>query len=325
MGLVASFYAQTFPPPPHFNPDIDIPDLSGKIIIVTGGYSGIGEATVKVLLKHNAKVYIAGRSRAKYEQCIARLKTETNGGEALFLEVDLGNLASVKRATEEYLSKETDLHVLFNHAGQMLCPVERLTDDGYDAQFGTNVLGHFYLTKQLLPALVAGAKSSPDGKARVVNTSSFAHYLGSLDYRTFKDSRRRRGFSKAKLSSQSKLGNVIFTKELARRHGPQGIVSTALNPGTSHVRTSWRNNIPHYQTAAVDFILHEPDFGALTLLWAGTSPETVNYNGQFLIPWARLGEAKAGADDERVGAELWAWLEEQIVDIYSPGAVKAKL
>ncbi|KAK7064582.1 NAD(P)-binding protein [Favolaschia claudopus] len=324
MGLIVSLYAQSFPPPPLFNPDTHIPDLSNKIILITGGYSGIGEATVRELLQHDAKVYIAGRNRDKYEQCIARSKSETKGREPLFLQVDLGNLCSIKRAAEEFLSKEKELHVLFNHAGQMLCPVDRTTDDGYDAQFGTNVLGHFFLTKQLLPALIAGAKSSPDGRARVVNTSSFAHYFGSLDYETFKDSPKRRRLTKARLSSQSKLGNVMFSNELARRHGHQGIVSTVLNPG--HIRTSWRDNIPKYQAAAVDFILHEPDHGALTLLWAGTSPETVIYNGQnkFLIPWARLSEAKAGADDETTCGNLWSWLEEQIQD-FASRPIKAKL
>ncbi|KAF7367271.1 NAD(P)-binding protein [Mycena sanguinolenta] len=324
MGLAISFCTQTFPPPPSFNPSTDIPDLRGKVILITGGYSGIGEATVKELLKHNAKVYIAGRSLDKFEQCVTRLKPETRGREPTFLQVNLGNLASVQRAAEEFLSKETELHVLFNHAGQMLCPVGHVTDDGYDAQFGTNVLGHFFFTKLLLPALIAGAKSSPDGKARVVNTSSFAHYLGSLDFETFKDGQKRRKLHKARLSSQSKLGNVIFSNELARRYGPQGIVSTALNPG--HIRTSWRNNIPAWQAASIDLILHEPEYGALTLLWAGTSPETVNYNGnnKFFMPWARLGEAKAGADDEKLGEELWAWLEDQIREI-SSGTIKAKL
>ncbi|KAJ7686482.1 hypothetical protein B0H17DRAFT_940429, partial [Mycena rosella] len=176
--------SQTFPPAARFNPE---PSLSGKIVIVTGGQ---WRFSLYELLKHNAKVYIAGRSKVKYEECIPRLRRETDGRDVLFLELDLGNLGSIKRAAEGFLSKEHELNILFNHAGQMLPPAENITVDEYDAQLGTNVLGHwnFYLTKQLLPALkvIAGAKCLSDGKARVVNASSIAHYFGSLDFGTFR-------------------------------------------------------------------------------------------------------------------------------------------
>lgn len=134
-------------------------------------------------------------------------------------------------------------------------PIESITSDGYDMQFGTNVLGHYYFTTLLLPALLAGANSSPDKKVRVVNTSSIGHEYGDLDFNTFKDSPSRRKKTTEWLYFQSKFvslfqswfyelligvwylikGNIVFSNELARRYGDQGIVSTALNPGKLHV------------------------------------------------------------------------------------------
>lgn len=109
--------------------------------------------------------------------------------------------------------------------------IELLTDDGFDLQFGTNVLGHFYLTKLLLPVLFSTALSSPDGTVRVVNTSSSGHWFGGLDFDTFRDSPKRRARRREALYGQSKTGNIIFLKELHRRYRDQGIVSTSLNPG----------------------------------------------------------------------------------------------
>jgi len=107
---------------------------------LVGGNVGIGKETIKALLEHNAKVYMASRSKEKADAAISELKAQT-GKEAIFLELDLSSLASVRKAAEEYLSKEHELHVLFNNAGVMWPPTELLTADGYDLQFGTNVLG----------------------------------------------------------------------------------------------------------------------------------------------------------------------------------------
>ncbi|KAG6808463.1 hypothetical protein H0H92_004035, partial [Tricholoma furcatifolium] len=180
----------------------DIPDLAGRVMIVTG--ANTGKETAKALLAHNAKVYIAARNKEKTEAAIEDLKAAT-GKEAIFLKVDLADLPSIKAGAEEFLSKEKELHVLFNNGGVMIPPIELLTEQGYDLQFGTNVLGHFYLTKLLLPALLAGAKSSSDGKARVVNTSSSAHMSGALDFNTFKDSPKRKKTASFTLYAQSKF------------------------------------------------------------------------------------------------------------------------
>ena len=113
----------------------------------------------------------------------------------------------------------------------MWAPVAEVTTDGYDLQFGTNVLGPFLFSKLLLPALLKGKASSPDGHARIIVTSSAYAYLGHLNFETFKDGPARRKLSTEELYNQSKLADVLLAFELARRHGEQGIVTVALHPG----------------------------------------------------------------------------------------------
>ncbi|RXW24439.1 hypothetical protein EST38_g1427 [Candolleomyces aberdarensis] len=310
--LLIDLFREGFPPKSTFSVD-DIPDLSGKVIIVTGANTGVGKETAKALLNHNAKVYIAARSQEKTEKAIQDLKNET-GKEAIFLKLDLASLNAIKAAAEEFLSKETELHVLFNNAGVMVPPIDDLTADGYDLQFGTNTLGHFYFTKLLLPALLKGAKSSPDGTARVVNTSSSASLFASkINFDTLKDSPARRKSGPNRLYMQSKLGNAIFAKELARRYGDQGIVSTGLNPG--NLSSDLQRHLGRIETKLVGLLLHPTPMGALTQLWAGTTQEGATLNGKYLIPWARIGTGNPVIQDEKVGADLWKWFEDQVANI----------
>lgn len=312
MGHIWSVYVrETFPPTARFHAS-DVPDMSGKVVLVTGANSGIGKETARVLLTKNAKVYVACRDKAKGEAAIRDLK-ESTGKEAHFLQLNLANLKSIKVSGEEFLQREPILHVLFNNAGVMTPPIEMLTEDGYDLQFGTNVLGHFYFTKIIMPALLAGAAQSPDGTARIVNTSSNAHWFGSLDYNTFKDSPARKKMSTMALYAQSKLGNVLFAAEVARRYGNQGIVSTALNPGG--IKTELSRYYDSFSKMIGNLVFHDVSFGVLTQLYAGTTAEGANLNGKYLVPWARIGYTHANGQDPQQASELWNWLEEQVRDI----------
>ncbi|KAG6331483.1 hypothetical protein ID866_7607 [Astraeus odoratus] len=195
-----------FPPAPTVTIE-DIPDMTGKVVLITGANAGIGKETARVLLTKNAKVWIACRDTARGEAALKDLK-ESTGREAQLLKLNLANLRSIKQAVEEFLSKETQLHVLCNNAGVMGPDVKLLTDDGYDLQFGTNVVGHFYLTKLLLPTLLSTAKSS-EGTVRVVNVSSCGHWGAKLDFDTFKDSPKRRKTSSSDLYCQSKHNRIM--------------------------------------------------------------------------------------------------------------------
>ncbi|KAF9524290.1 NAD-binding protein [Crepidotus variabilis] len=307
---ISALYSQSFPPKSKFTVD-DIPDLTGRIVIVTGANVGVGKETAKALLSHNAKVYLAARNKEKAEAAINELK-ELTGREGIFLKLDLSNLASVKAAAEEFLSKENELHILFNNAGVMVPPHEQLTTQGYDLQFGTNVLGHFYFTTLLLPALIAGKNTSPDKKSRVVTTSSGAAYLSSgINFDALVDGHQRKKTSVETLYKDSKLGNLLFANELAKRYEHQGIISTSVNPG--NLKSDLQRHVSFIQSILIKPLLHPVAFGALTQLWAGTSPEGLELNGQFLIPWARrTTDLPSAASNAKLAADLWTWCEEQV-------------
>ncbi|KIJ62658.1 hypothetical protein HYDPIDRAFT_94215 [Hydnomerulius pinastri MD-312] len=311
MGGYLSLLGQSVPPKSKFNVS-DIPDLSGKVVIVTGANTGIGKETVKVLLQHDAKVYIAARDQSKSESAIQELKAST-GKEAVFLKLDLGNLKAVKAAAEEFLSKETRLDVLINNAGVMFPPVKEVTSDGYDLQFGTNVLGHYYFTKLLLPALTSTARSSPDGKARVVTVSSSMHMMSGLKFDAFKDTPARKKMSRYTLYAQSKHGNVVFALELDRRYKSEGIVSISLNPG--NIRTDLQRHMASISRSITRPFFYDAAHGALTQLYAATSPAAAEMGGKYLVPWARIGPSRKDAHDPKTGQALWEWCEEQVKDI----------
>ncbi|VDC04241.1 unnamed protein product [Peniophora sp. CBMAI 1063] len=306
MGNHASVIAQMFPPRPTWSVD-DIPDLTGKVMIVTGGNTGIGKETVKALLAHNAKVYMAARSSEKAHSAIEDLRQAT-GREAIFLALDLSDLVSVKRAAEEYLAKESVLDVLFNNAAVMACPIDDLTKQGIDMTLGTNVLGHFYFTQLLMPALLAVNTNVNREKARIVITSASGNYLTTLDMDCFQDSPKRRSKDTMELYLQSKHANVIHARELARRYGDK-VVTTSLNPGNLH--TDLQRHLGGIQKFLISMILYPAPYGALTQLYAGTAPGAADLNGKFLIPWARVGAARKETGDPEIGSKLWEWMEER--------------
>ncbi|KIY47857.1 NAD(P)-binding protein [Fistulina hepatica ATCC 64428] len=297
---VGRVIVQLFPPPPTWSAK-DIPDLTGKVMIVTGGNRGIGRASTKA--KHNATVYVAARNPEACQRAIEELFSET-GKRAKFLKVDLADLKSVKAAAAEFQEKESTLHALFNNAGLMFADKTLLTKDGYDLHFGTNVLGHFYFTKLLLPTLISTARKSPDQHVRVVNTSSSGHMLAPdpLDFRCFADTPERAKLGAGTLYYQSKLGNVLFANELARRYGDQGIIVTSLHPGSIHETTS----------DSKLSVAYPPSYGALTQLYAGTAPQGLGLNGKYLIPWARVSFPRKDGEDPVLGKKLWDWMDQQV-------------
>ncbi|KAF9465125.1 hypothetical protein BDZ94DRAFT_1307286 [Collybia nuda] len=294
----------------------DMPDLSGKVIIVTGGGAGIGKGTVQALLEHNAKVYIATRNQASAEAAIKELKALT-GKDAHFIHLDLEDLPSVRKAAEEFLKQETRLDVLFNNAGVMMPPVEKTTPAGYDLSFGVNVLGHFFFTKLLLPIMMQTSKTTGI-PSRIVTTSSGAHYLAKYDFNAFKDGPARKKMNLIDLYGQSKWGNIVFANEVARRYGDKGIVSCSVNPGNLH-RTE--TNLARHVQGGIEFYLlkmmqiYPLAWGILPQLYAGTSPDGADFNGKFVVPWGWLAPARSDTTDPQIGKELWTWLEEQVKDI----------
>ncbi|QRV81922.1 short chain dehydrogenase [Ceratobasidium sp. AG-Ba] len=318
MSNACSMVKEHFPPKPEWSTD-EIPDLTGQVIIVTGGNSGIGKETVKVLLTKGAKVYLVARSKSKADEAIEWLKAETGGKSPEFLQLDLADLSSIRRAVEEFKQKEDRLDVLFNNGGIMTPPVEMKTSTDYDIQFATNVLGHYLLTVLLLPTLLQTAQTSPRKHVRVVHLSSAMHRFapkGGVDYSTLiphdpASEARRQKLGSQKLYSQSKWANITLSNELARRYGAQGVVSMSLHPGVIRTELQRHMSVGKVTETLFGGMLSPVSLGVLTPLYAGTAPEGAKLSGQYLIPWCRLDEPRADTRDEELGRKLWEWLEEQ--------------
>ncbi|KZW01101.1 NAD(P)-binding protein [Exidia glandulosa HHB12029] len=304
---MGNLFSQFFPPKAQWTAK-DIPNLTGKVAIVTGANVGIGKETAKALLAHGAKVYVAARSKSKAEAAIADLKAET-GKEAYFLELDLSDLVAVKRSAEVFSSKEQKLNILIANAGVWSTPLDQLSKQNYDLQLGTNVLGHYYFTKLLLPLLQNGV--SIDNFSRVVTVSSPAADLsGPIVWESFTDSPARRKMSPMDLYGQSKLLNVIVSREFAQRYADTGILFSSVNPG--NISSDLYRDLKGVQRVVLGFMLYDLEHGALTQLYAATAP-TANLNGGHYIPWARHGKVTKKALDPVINGRVWDWMEEQVV------------
>jgi NAD(P)-dependent dehydrogenase (short-subunit alcohol dehydrogenase family) len=312
-------FGQLFPPKPTWT-TADVPDQTGKVVIVTGGSGGIGQETSRVLLSKGAKVYIAARSQEKSQKVIDELKKETGNESVFFLRLDLTDLVAIKAAVEEFMGKESELHALYNNAGVMYTAPDKVTEQGYDMQFGTNVLGHFYLTKLLLPVLTVTARNS-SGIVRVVNVASIGHEKGAPegirwstvvpDGNDAVEARKKLGTPR--LYGQSKLGNILFSNELARRYSGQGIVSISLHPGS--INTDLTRNSSTLLQLVGRMMTYSVSYGAINSLYAGTAPAAAELNGKYLAPWARVTLPNSQALDTELGKKMWKWCEEQVKDI----------
>ncbi|KAG7176667.1 Dehydrogenase/reductase SDR family member on chromosome X-like [Homarus americanus] len=200
---------------PHKKPS-GIESQNGRVAIVTGGGRGIGLETVRRFLELNMTVVIAGRNVAALEEAVSELRAEgIQGGTTKCLELDLMRLSSVRKFVEEFFALNFPLHLLVNNAGIMFWPKE-ITEDGHESHWSVNYLGHFLLTHLLFPSLVAN--STPERPARVVNLSSSAHYIGSINFDDI---------------NSNKLAQLMFTMTLADHQRSSGgnVVVNAVHPG----------------------------------------------------------------------------------------------
>ncbi|KAL0575656.1 short-chain alcohol dehydrogenase [Marasmius crinis-equi] len=286
----------------------NIPDLQGKVVIVTGGNSGIGKQLVKVLVSKGAKVYLAARSEEKFKQAVEDISD--NSGEIKFLKLDLTTAKGAKEAAEEFKSKESSLHILFNNAGIMGTQNGVLTEDGYELRWAVNAFGPFVFTYHLLPLLQQTAEASPLGTVRIVNVASDApKRLSKNDGIPLDDPTVGQKASTKQCYGYSKMGNIIITRQLAKRY-PK-IWSFAPHPGTIQTELIAKLGVPRIISWLLDGILIKSvDYGALTPLYAGTSQDIhETKNGKFLMPVAtfedRLPHPQAG--DDEFGVKLWEW------------------
>merc|ERR1712002_525683 len=203
--------------------------LDGKTVVITGANTGIGKVTAMDLSKRGAKVVILCRDTEKGETAAAEIRDATKG-EVIVHKLDLADLASVRECAEQLGNSLEKIDILINNAGIMACP-EMRTQEGFEMQIGTNHFGHFLLTNLLLPLI---KRASPG--ARIVNVSSLAHEQGQIYWDDINF--EKTPYSAIKAYAQSKLANILFTKELARRGEGSGVTVYALHPGVINTALS---------------------------------------------------------------------------------------
>ncbi|KAJ0414915.1 hypothetical protein BJY00DRAFT_318316 [Aspergillus carlsbadensis] len=310
-------------PSPTFNPTQDIPDLSGKVILVTGGTAGLGANAVIELAKHSpAHIYITGRNAKSANGVIKQVAEAGSKTPVSFITCDLASLASVKRAADEFRSKESRLDILMCNAGIMAVD-PGLTADGYEVQFGTNHLGHALLIQKLLPALQSTATRSEggnsDGDARIILLTSAGykmHPRAGILFDTLRTTQKGL-FGSWVRYGQSKLANLLYARELARRYPDitcvsvhPGVVNTGLVEGLSLARQS-------FVWATAWHIMVTPAEGIRNQLWAATSDKKGIVSGKFYEP---VGVLSTGLDraarDDGLAKRLWEWTDEVLAEYY---------
>ncbi len=304
----------------------DIPSMSNKRVLITGANSGIGYHAALKLARKGAHVLLACRDRQRGEAAIARLHAESPGIQVELLLLDLASLESVRRVAAAEVAQHRPLHLLINNAGVMAPPKRLETSDGFELQFGTNVLGHFALTALLLPALQQAANESPTSsfaRPRIVNIASIAHKRGQLN---LDDLQSVRSYSPMGAYQQSKLANLLFTFELDRRlrAAHSSIMSVAAHPGVAQTSLFQSGNYSPAEKAlrnlaghAIGILLNTDSEGALPTLYAATSPDVKDggYYGPQGFQEMRgheVGPALIApqANDTTTAARLWQRSEE---------------
>jgi NAD(P)-dependent dehydrogenase (short-subunit alcohol dehydrogenase family) len=286
-----------------------IPSQHGKLAVVTGATGGLGYETALALAGAGAEVLVAGRNAEKGSAAITTIKRVAPSAKVRFEKLDLASLASVRAFAATLVANGRPLDLLINNAGVMNLPTRRLTEDGFELQFGTNHLSHFALTGLLLPVLRKA--EAP----RVVNVSSVAHRGGKIDFANLQAERKYRSWP---AYQQSKLANLLFTFELQRRSDAYGwgLMCNAAHPGFA--RTDLIPNGPGAKgmMAVMSktlglFISHSAAAGALPTLFAATSPAAapMGYYGPngFYEMKGAVAPAKIfpQAQDEAVARRLW--------------------
>lgn len=272
--------------------------VKDKVCVVTGGNSGIGLHTVIGLARQGARVALVSRSRERGEAALEQARAAAGPDARLDLVVgDLGSLASTRALADDLLGRYPALHVLVNNAGLWMT-TRTETADGLETTFAVNHLAPFLLTNLLLERLIA---SSP---ARIVNVSSEGHRRGRLDW---DDLQATRGFGKVKAYCDSKLANVLFTRELARRLEGTGVTANVLHPGV--VNTNLGGNatgvIRWVFDAVGPLFFLTPEQGARTSLHVATSPALDGVSGRYFKASREVSPSRTARVDADA-ARLWA-------------------
>jgi retinol dehydrogenase-12 len=269
--------------------------MAGKVCLITGATGGIGLITAQVLAAQGAKIVLVSRSAQKCEAAAVQIKASTGNDAVTYIAGDLSLMAQVRQVAEQFLARNDRLDVLINNAGAVFSS-RQVTAEGYEMTMALNHLNYFYLTQLLQDRLLASAP------ARIVNVSSDAHKGGSIN---FDDLMSEKKYSAFGVYSMSKLANVMFTYELARRLEDSGVTANALHPGfvaSNFGRSNggmWGALMPVVQLFAIS-----PEKGAETTIHLAMSPAVEGVTGKYFVK-KQPARSSAPSYDEAAQRRLW--------------------
>jgi len=275
--------------------------LEDRTCLVTGATSGIGQETALGLAREGARVWIVGRNRERAEAARADITTRSGNRRVEVLLADLASLREIRKLADELLARCDSLHVLVNNAG-VVNNHRELTVDGFESTFAVNHLAYFALTALLERRLRASAP------ARVVSVASDAHKFGGIDWDDLQSERRYRGLplvSGMRVYGTSKLMNILWNAELARRLAGSSVTANCVHPGAVSTRLGSNSSAARFITPLLRPFMKTPAEGARTSIHLATSPELSEVSGRYFADMreARCSQAAQDADSAR---RLWA-------------------
>jgi NAD(P)-dependent dehydrogenase (short-subunit alcohol dehydrogenase family) len=269
--------------------------MDGKVIVMTGATSGIGQIAAERLAEMGARLVLVARDRSRGEAMLADLVARTPGRGHSIHYADLSRLEQVKRVARDIAAVEARIDVLINNAGAMFSR-RAVTTDGLELTFALNHMAYFVLTAGLVGRLVASAR------ARVINTASNAHRKGRLDFANLQSEKSYRPFV---AYGTSKLCNILFTRELARRVSDLGVSANSFSPGFVATRFGDAAGGAHGTFMRVaKLFANRPERGAETLVWLASSPDLEEISGEYFYQ-GRRGTLTAEAQDDALARRLW--------------------
>lgn len=280
-------------------------NLEGKIAVVTGANSGMGMAAVKALADMGAKVLMLCRSEKRGNEALGKLLEVAERKLELIL-CDLGNYESIRKCADFIKEKYGKVDILINNAG-FIALDHQFTKEGIESQFGINHVGHFLLTMKLLPFM-------PEG-GRIVNVASGAHKTGKIH---FTDINLTKGFNVVKAYSQSKLANVLFTRELARRLEPKKITVNCCHPGAvaTNMGVNRETGFGKTITGMLKPFFQTPEQGASTAIFLATYDSVADITGEYFYK-CKIAKSSKASKDMKLAENLFAFTENLVGEKYS--------
>ena len=269
--------------------------MQGKVIVITGATSGIGQVAAERLAGMGARLVLVARDKVRGQAMLARLRERAPGVSHSIHYADLSRLVEMKRVAGEIAAAETRIDVLINNAGALFGS-RQVTEDRLERTFALNHMSYVVLTHGLRDRLIASAP------ARVVNTSSNAHTRARLDFDDLQSAQRYRGF---KVYGRSKLCNILYTRELARRWAGTGITANSLHPGFVATRFGDESGgLFSYVVRMAKMFAISPEKGADTIVYLASSPEVARVSGAYFYK-CRPATPSKEAQDDAAARRLW--------------------